>query len=132
MNAGRPPVAFGVWPSMIEAARGVLPLAHTLGITPRGLRWVFTGQRALKGRHATAARAFARLHQIGLRAYSHPSSPGSLLVSTASGWFLVPNEPGGWSRAIPARRAHDADWSSLPALEVDFSSIWPSISPWDV
>lgn len=117
---------------MIQLAGGVEKLARRLEITPRGLRYVLTGRRALKGRHAAAARAFARLHQIGLRAYSHPSSPGSLLVSTASGWFLVPNEPGGWSRAIPARRAPGEDWSALPALEVDFSSIWPSISPWDV
>lgn len=132
MTRGRPAVAFGVWPEMIEAARGVLPLALALGITPRGLRWVFTGQRALRGRHAASARAFARLHQIGLRAYSHPSTPGSLLVSTASGWFLVPAEPGGWDRATPAHRSPDEDWSSLPALEVDFPSVWPSISPWDV
>jgi hypothetical protein len=117
---------------MIEAARGVSHLAHALGITARGLRWVYTGQRALKGKHAAAARAFARLHRINLRAYSHPSSPAALLVSTASGWFFVPSEPGGWDRAVTARRNPDEDWSSLPALEVDFPSIWPSISPWDV
>lgn len=132
MNRGRPPIAFGVWPEMIQAARGVAPLARALAITPRGLQWVFTGQRALKGQHAAAARAFARLHQIGLRAYSHPSSPAALLVSTATGWFFVPSEPGGWDRAVPARRGPAEDWSSLPALEVDFPSIWPSISPWDV
>lgn len=132
MSRGRPHVAFGLWDEMIQLAGGVHKLALRLGITPRGLRYVLTGRRALKGRHATAARAFARLHEVSVRAYTHPSSPGCLLVSTASGWFLVPAEPGGWDRAVPARRGDDEDWSSLPALEVDFASIWPSISPWDL
>jgi hypothetical protein len=129
---GRPPVALGIWPDMIQAASGVQALALRLGMTERGLRWVFTGQRSLQGRNAAAARAFARLHDIGLRAYRHPSSGDALLVSSASGWFLVPAEPGGWDRAVVARRQPSEDWSSLSALEVDFASTWPSISPWEV
>jgi hypothetical protein len=129
---GRPSLALGIWPAMIQAAGGVLPLAQRLGVTPRALQWVFTGQRSLRSSNAPAARAFARLHEIQIRVFHHPSSRGALLVSSASGWFLVPAEPGGWERATVARRQPTEDWSALPALEVDFASIWPSISPGDV
>jgi len=132
MRMGRPPVALGIWPDMIQAAGGVRALARRLGVSERSLQWVFTGQRSLRSSNATTARAFARLHEIPIRVFRHPSSHGALLVSSASGWFLVPAEPGGWERATVARRCPAEDWYSLPALEVDFASIWPSISPGDV
>lgn len=127
-RTGRPPVALGVWPDMIDAARGVAPLALRLGVTPRGLRKVFTGRGCLTGSRAGLALAFAQEHGIVLRCYLHPTVQRAYLVSSPSGWWTVPIAPGGWARRSPSRRPLGVSWDFLPSIEVAFSLAWPNIA----
>lgn len=125
---GRPPVALGVWPEMIEAAGGVGALACRLGITPRGLRRLFTGRGLLTGSRGALALALAKERGITLRCYLHPSIRRCYLVSSPTGWWTVPIAPGGWARRLPSRRSLGESWDSIPALEVAFSLAWPNIA----
>ena len=111
---------------MIEAAQGAGALAAALGVSPRRLRRVFTGDGSLSGPRAVLARAFAARHGLTLRVYVHPAVASAYLVSSPAGWWTVPSRLGGWADRTPCRR--EGDWSLLPSLEVSFASIWPNIS----
>lgn len=127
-RSGRPPVALGVWPDMIAAAKGAGGLARILECCPRHLRRTFTGLANLHGPRAVLACLFAEGHGIRARLYVHPRTRGWLLLSMASGWFELPNQPGGWWRKAPCSRRHDEDWSRLGDLELDFSASWDCLA----
>jgi hypothetical protein len=125
---GRPPITYGIWTSMVQAAGSVEALAEVVAISRQNLSPVLTGMRNLPGPSRKLAEAFAAERGITARLYIHPRVRGSYLISAADGWWIL--SPGqGWNERTPSTRSNEEDWSHLGSIELPFVHLTEILRP---
>jgi len=133
LKKGRPIVAFGIWPEMVQAAGSVRGLAAELDYSCFHLQGLMQGRRNTRGSHRKLAQGFARSHDINPKIYSHPIIKGCFFLSDAAGWWIV--NPGAGKTPLDTLHAREP-WpyllrkqlENLEGLELQFGIMWECLT----